>query len=110
MIQATTEIGGAALRNGVTALSPFSSATSPTSAAETAAAGNDFAAVFKQLATDAIGTLKNGEAASIQGIRGQLGTQDVVEAVMAAEQTLQAAVAVRDKVVSAYLELTRMQI
>jgi flagellar hook-basal body complex protein FliE len=34
----------------------------------------------------------------------------VVEAVMTAEQTLQGAIAVRDKVVAAYLELSRMQI
>jgi flagellar hook-basal body complex protein FliE len=36
--------------------------------------------------------------------------QQVVEAVMAAEQALQSAIAVRDKVVSAYLEISRMQI
>jgi flagellar hook-basal body complex protein FliE len=34
----------------------------------------------------------------------------VVEAVMAAEQTLQTSVAIRDKVVSAYLEISRMSI
>ena len=36
--------------------------------------------------------------------------QQVVEAVMAAEQTLQSAIAIRDKVVSAYLEISRMAI
>jgi flagellar hook-basal body complex protein FliE len=34
----------------------------------------------------------------------------VVEAVMAAEQSLQASLAVRDKVVQSYLEISRMQI
>ena len=36
--------------------------------------------------------------------------QKVVEAVMATEQTLQSAIAIRDKVVSAFLELSRMSI
>jgi flagellar hook-basal body complex protein FliE len=34
----------------------------------------------------------------------------VVDAVMNAQQTLQAAVAIRDKIVSAYLEVSRMSI
>ncbi len=44
------------------------------------------------------------------GIQGTATVQQVVEAVMSAEQTLQGAVAIRDKVVAAYLELSRMQI
>jgi flagellar hook-basal body complex protein FliE len=36
--------------------------------------------------------------------------QQVAEQVMSAEQTLQSAIVVRDKVVAAYLELSRMQI
>ena len=36
--------------------------------------------------------------------------REVVDAVMSAEQTLQAAVAIRDKIVSAYLEISRMAI
>jgi flagellar hook-basal body complex protein FliE len=39
-----------------------------------------------------------------------LPLQTVVERVMAAERTLQAALAVRDKAVSSYLEVSRMQI
>jgi flagellar hook-basal body complex protein FliE len=54
--------------------------------------------------------LKTGEAISIAGIRGQASVQQVVEAVMAAEQTLQSSIAIRDKVVAAYLEVSRMQI
>ena len=47
---------------------------------------------------------------SIAGMRGQASVQQVVDAVMSAEQTLQGAIAIRDKVVSAYLELSRMSI
>jgi flagellar hook-basal body complex protein FliE len=70
----------------------------------------DFGAVLAQLASNAADALRAGEAASIAGIRGQAPVQQVVEAVMSAEQTLQSAIAIRDKVVSAYLELSRMQI
>ena len=69
-----------------------------------------FDGVLEQVAADAIGTLKAGEAASISSIQGKVSAQRVVEAVMSAERTLQMAVAVRDKVVQAYQEVSRMAI
>ena len=47
---------------------------------------------------------------SIAGIKGQAGTYEVVSSIMQAEQSLRMAVAIRDKIVSAYLEISRMQI
>ncbi|MEX6504966.1 flagellar hook-basal body complex protein FliE [Jiella sp. M17.18] len=70
----------------------------------------DFGAMLSQMATEAVNTIKTGEATSIKGINGEASTQSVVEAVMSAERTLQTAVAIRDKAVSAYLELSRMAI
>jgi flagellar hook-basal body complex protein FliE len=70
----------------------------------------DFTSVLAQVALDAVATLKTSEATSVAGLRGQAPVQQVVEAVMAAERTLQGAIAIRDKVVAAYLELSRMQI
>lgn len=69
-----------------------------------------FESVMKQVTTDAIGTLKAGEAASISAMQGKESTRKVVEALMSAEQALQTAVAVRDKVVQAYQEVVRMSI
>ena len=69
-----------------------------------------FDSVLKQVTTDAIGTLKAGEAASISAVQGKESTRRVVEALMSAEQALQTAVAVRDKVVQAYQEVVRMSI
>jgi len=69
-----------------------------------------FDGVLKQVTTDAIGTLKAGEAASISAMQGKESTRRVVEALMSAEQALQTAVAVRDKVVQAYQEVVRMSI
>ncbi|QOG17163.1 MULTISPECIES: flagellar hook-basal body complex protein FliE [Bradyrhizobium] len=69
-----------------------------------------FESVMKQVTTDAIGTLKAGEAASISAMQGKESTRKVVEALMSAEQAMQTAVAVRDKVVQAYQEVVRMSI
>ena len=41
---------------------------------------------------------------------GKANTREVVDAVMQAEQSLQTAIAFRDKIVNAYLEITKMQI
>ena len=109
MISAASSINGAHFTVGPAHISPFAEAGTAR-AGETALAGTDFASVFKQMASEAALVLKAGESAAIQGVRGQMGTQEVVEAVMAAEQTLQTAIAVRDKVVAAYLELSRMAI
>jgi flagellar hook-basal body complex protein FliE len=54
--------------------------------------------------------LKQSEVSSIQGIRGEANTREVIDSVMNAEQSLQTAIAIRDKVVSAYLEIARMSI
>lgn len=79
-------------------------------AGETASAGQGFAAAMADMAREANETMKGAEATSIQGVNGKASTQAVVDAVMGAERTLQTAIAIRDKVVSAYLELSRMSI
>ena len=70
----------------------------------------DFASFFRSLAEQSVSTMQAGEQASIQGLQGQLDAQSVVEAVAAAELTLQTVTAVRDRVVEAYQELIRMPI
>src|SRR5262245_35985734 len=81
-----------------------------TAAAVPEAGSPDFGAMLGQLIGNAAGALKTAEATSIAGMRGQASVQQVVDAVMSAEQTLQGAIAIRDKVVAAYLELSRMSI
>jgi flagellar hook-basal body complex protein FliE len=74
-----------------------------------AAASSDFGKVFAQVG-DAINTLKAGEAASISGLQGQTSVQHVVESVMSAQRSLQTAIAIRDKIVSAYQTISQMTI
>ena len=73
---------------------------------KTGGPGSDFQVLLDQLALP----VKAGEAAAVAGIEGKLDTRQVVDAVMAAEHSLQTVIAVRDKIVSAYLDLSRMQI
>jgi flagellar hook-basal body complex protein FliE len=72
--------------------------------------GDSFADVMKKTALDAVETLHAGEKASAQAVMGTANLTDVVEAVTAAELTLQTAVALRDRMLSAYQEIMRMPI
>lgn len=78
------------------------------------AAGSEPAVAFSDMLSDAISSvaqqLRSAESVSIAGLRGAAPTHEVVEQVMRAEQSLQASIAVRDKIVAAYLEISRMQI
>ena len=69
-----------------------------------------FESVLKNIASNAVDTIQKSEMTAIAGIKGQASVQEVVEQVMAAERTLQTTIAVRDKVVAAYQEISRMAI
>lgn len=103
----TTGIGSSPTAPGVAPPSGVRNAAR-TTAADGASA--DFGAVLGRLITDTADVLRTAEANSIMGVKGQVSVQEVVESVLAAEQTLQAAIAIRDKVTAAYLELSRMAI
>ncbi|MFD1328417.1 flagellar hook-basal body complex protein FliE [Mycoplana ramosa] len=69
-----------------------------------------FAQVLGDMATDAVNALKLSETKSFEAVQGKASTREVVDAVMSAEQALQTAISIRDKVVTAYLDVARMQI
>lgn len=73
-------------------------------------AASSFGEALAAAAADTVGTLKDAESMSFQALQGKADTREVVDAVMNAEQSLQAAIAIRDKIVSSYLEISRMQI
>ncbi len=87
-------------------------ASSAASAASSAAAtgGADFGSVMSQVSGDAVKKLKAAEATSISGIEGKASTQDVVQSVMSAQESLQTALAIRDKAVAAFQDITKMSI
>jgi flagellar hook-basal body complex protein FliE len=92
-----------------------SSSVGPGFAAEAAPvpggpASTSFAAALGRLAGGTVDTLRGAEATSLDALQGKADTRAVVDAVMGAEQSLQTAVAIRDKIVSAFLEVSRMAI
>ncbi len=78
--------------------------------AASTATGLSFGEMLGQVAGSAASAMQSGEAAAIQGIQGDLSPFKVVETVMSAQRTLQAALAFRDKAVAAFQEISRMAI
>jgi flagellar hook-basal body complex protein FliE len=57
-----------------------------------------------------VDSLKTGESMAIQGVQGGAPPVKVAEAVMEAQRSLQSMLAIRDKVVSAWQEVSHMAI
>lgn len=98
--------------SSLSSFSPLGNAQSkrpPTSNAHPVNSG-DFASVLSDLTKQTASTLKASEDTAIKGIQGQAAVQDVVQSVLQAQTSLQTAIALRDKTVSAYQELIRMPI
>ena len=94
-------------------VNPFTSAVSTVRnhAAETAETeAMSFASVMGSMATSMADNIRKAETTSADGILGKASVREVADAVMAADQSLQTAIAFRDKVVSAYLEIIKMPI
>ena len=68
-----------------------------------------FGAVLKNSILDSISTMKHSETMSARAVTGDASLPDVVQAVNAAELTLQTVTAVRDRLINAYSELMRTQ-
>jgi flagellar hook-basal body complex protein FliE len=78
--------------------------------ADDASATPTFGALLEQTLGEAIEAGHKGEAIATAAVSGQTSLQEVVEAVNAAELTLQTVVAVRDRMIAAYQEILRMPI
>jgi flagellar hook-basal body complex protein FliE len=74
------------------------------------AGGETFGAMLNDALNDAMGTMRAGEEAAAQGATGKADIVQVVNAVTAAELTLETVVAIRDRVIGAYQDILRMPI
>jgi len=72
--------------------------------------GQTFANLLESAGEQALQVTQQGEKTSIKALAGKADLADVVTAVSNAEVTLQTVVAVRDRVVSAYLDILKMPI
>jgi flagellar hook-basal body complex protein FliE len=79
--------------------------------AETETGGEpSFGALLRQELASAADSLARGEATAVKGLLGEASIQEVVEAVSAAELSLQKVTAIRDRVIAAYQEIVRMPV
>lgn len=72
--------------------------------------GPSFADMVEKSGRDMLQTIRAGDQAAVAGLKGEMSTQQVVEATRAMETALQVTVAVRNKVVEAYTEILRMAV
>lgn len=107
MIPALSILGSVAA-DGLSSIVP--AITGGAASSSSGAAPADFGSVLAQVTGDAVDKLRVGEATAISGIEGKASVQEVSKAVLDAQQSLQTVVAIRDKVVSAYQEVSRMSI
>lgn len=69
-----------------------------------------FSDFLKGKAEESLQTMKSSEVISAKAITGEANLTEVVQAVTAAEVTLQTIVALRDRMISSYQEIMRMPI
>lgn len=99
------------ISSALSLLGPSDAATTSTHAAKTVSgAGDDFGSMMSKMSADALGSVKKAEALSVDGLEGKANVQAVVQAVMTAQENLQTALAVRDKAVAAFTEVSHMSI
>ena len=98
----------------VDTLSPVGSVTASGAAraplAAPAAEGGSFEQALGAALGSAVDALQTGEGLALQGVQGAAPPMKVVEGVMEAQRSLQSVLAVRDKLVSAWQDVSRMAV
>jgi len=92
------------------AISKIGTESAATAGSSTANVGSDFTQFLSQAMNSAVSTMKQGEQVAASQVTGQADVVSVVNAVNAAELSLDTVVAVRDKVISAYQNIMQMPI
>lgn len=82
----------------------------PSAAAQDAGAGTRFSDLVRNATSDTIETIREAEAVTTAGLRGDATMQQIVEATVELESTVRIAVTMRDKLVESYQEIMRMPI
>lgn len=98
--------------DGISSISSVSLETSLSAerVSSTSAVAKTFGDYVTDAAKETVATIRSGETAMINGLSGKGSMQDAVNAIIAAESSLQATMAIRDKAITAYNEILRMPI
>lgn len=108
MISGISQVGGI---GGAGSANLFEGLSGIGKAAPTLDFGATLAQALSNAASSTITTLQNADQVSMKALQGgDVSTREVVDSVMSAERSLQTAIAIRDKIVTAYLEISRMAI
>jgi flagellar hook-basal body complex protein FliE len=95
-------------------IAPVSLSAIPAASPSSVSVSQPFTGGFSDFLVNAGQTLKAkldaAETVSVQSLNGGFDPRAVADAVMSAERTLQTAVVIRDKLVAAYLDISRMAI
>ena len=75
-----------------------------------ATGGESFSSTLKGFLQDGVKALQDGEKAAVGGATGKVGIAGVVTALDNAELMLQTVVAIRDKVIAAYQDISKTAI
>lgn len=70
----------------------------------------NFASMLGKMAGDSIGSLHQAETISRQAVQGKVSPVEIATAVAEAETSLQMLVTLREKMIAAYQEVTRMSV
>lgn len=92
----------------IAAIQPIATAVRAYGAAASQRA--DFGAMVGEAAHASLQTLRRAEVVSARGAAGTADVQEVVQAATAAELTVQAVTQLRDKAVSAYMDILHMAV
>ncbi|MEJ0063785.1 MAG: flagellar hook-basal body complex protein FliE [Alphaproteobacteria bacterium] len=75
-----------------------------------AKSGNSFGDMLQQVIGDSVEQLKSAEQVSRLGALGKANPVEIATAISGAETTVQMMVTLRDRMISAYQEITRMNV
>lgn len=78
--------------------------------APAASRGSEFGSMVQDAARGTLQALRRSEATGARGVAGTADVQEVVQAATAAELSVQAMTQLRDKAVTAYMDVLRMSI
>ncbi|MBL0848618.1 MAG: flagellar hook-basal body protein FliE [Candidatus Liberibacter ctenarytainae] len=70
----------------------------------------EFSSLLQDMAKEAVSNIQKAENVSLDVLQGKASIREAVDSILQAERTLQTSVVVRDKIISAYLEISKMQI
>jgi flagellar hook-basal body complex protein FliE len=88
----------------------LASGVQPEPSRSVASEAESFAALMKRVVHEDVSTLKAGEQISIEAMSGKRSVEELTLAVTQMDMTLRKAIAMRDRLVSAYQEIVKMPI